>query len=302
MGFPGVLPVVNERVVEYALKVALALNCELNRHTIFERKNYYYPDLPKAYQISQKRLPIGHDGWLEIEVNGELHRVGIADVHMEEDTGKSIHGEEGGFEYSLIDYNRCGVPLVEIITKPEMHSLEELEAFMVSLRQLLLYLEVSDCKMEQGSLRFEASVSLRPKGSDKLGTRVEIKNLNSFRAVLGAVEAEIRRQQGILRDGGQVQQQTMLWNERTRTTEPMRTKETAHDYRYFPEPDLPPIVIDDAWLERVRAMLPEFPRERRRRFVEQYGLPEYDARLLTASKAAADFFEECTASFSKPKV
>lgn len=301
LGFPGVLPVVNQKVVEYVLKVALALNCQINRYTIFERKNYYYPDLPKAYQISQKRLPLGHDGWLEIEVDGEKKVIGIADVHMEEDTGKLIHGEEGGFEFSLIDYNRSGVPLVEIITKPEISSLKELEAFMVTLRQLLLYLEVSDCKMEQGSLRFEASVSLRPKGSKTLGTRVEIKNLNSFKAVIGAVEAEIKRQMQLLASGKKVEQQTMLWNEKLRITEPMRTKETAHDYRYFPEPDIPPIVIDDEWLERIRSQLPEFPRQRCQRFIDQYGLSPQDAKILTASKKCADFFERCVSIFPQPK-
>lgn len=302
LGFPGVLPTVNKKAIEYTLKVAVALNCQINRHTIFERKNYYYPDLPKAYQISQKRLPIGHDGYLEIEVDGEIRRIGIADVHIEEDTGKLIHGEEGGFEFSLIDYNRSGIPLVEIVTKPEIRSLKELEEFMVTLRQLLLYLEVSDCKMERGSLRFEASVSLRPVGSEELGTRVEIKNLNSFKAVLGAVEAEIRRQQQLLIRGEKIQQQTMLWNEKLRITEPMRTKETAHDYRYFPEPDIPPIVITDEWLENVRKQLPEFPRQRMQRFVEQYGLPIKDAKLLTSSKASADFFEKCVSMFQQPKI
>ncbi|MCS7253477.1 MAG: Asp-tRNA(Asn)/Glu-tRNA(Gln) amidotransferase subunit GatB [Armatimonadota bacterium] len=301
LGFPGVLPVVNKKAIEYVLKVAIALNCRINRHTIFERKNYYYPDLPKAYQISQKRLPLGYDGWLEIEVDGEIRHIGIADVHIEEDTGKLIHGEEGGFEFSLIDYNRSGIPLVEIVTKPEIRSLKELEEFMVALRQLLLYLEVSDCKMEQGSLRFEASVSLRPKGSSELGTRVEIKNLNSFKAVLGAVEAEIKRQQQLLMRGEKIQQQTMLWNEKLRITEPMRTKETAHDYRYFPEPDIPPIVITDEWLENVGKNLPEFPKQRMQRFVEQYGLPIQDAKLLTASKASADFFERCVSMLQQPK-
>lgn len=302
LGFPGVLPVVNEKAVEAVLKVALALNCKINPLTKFDRKNYYYPDLPKGYQISQKYLPIGYDGWLEIDVNGRTKRVRIADVHLEEDTAKSIHGEEAGDPMAtLIDFNRSGVPLCEIVTYPDMNSLEELEAFMVSLRQLLLYLGVSECRMEKGQLRFEASVSLRPKGSEQLGTRVEIKNLNSFRAVLGAVEAEIKRQKEILLSGGKVVQQTMLWNEALKITEPMRTKETAHDYRYFPEPDLVPIVVDEAWLNRLKAEMPELPKQRFERFMREYELGEYEARLLTATPVTADYFEVATKICSDPK-
>lgn len=302
LGFPGVLPVVNEKAVEAVLKVALALNCKINPLTKFDRKNYYYPDLPKGYQISQKYLPIGYDGWLEIDVNGRTKRVRIADVHLEEDTAKSIHGEEAGDPMAtLIDFNRSGVPLCEIVTYPDMNSLEELEAFMVSLRQLLLYLGVSECRMEKGQLRFEASVSLRPKGSEQLGTRVEIKNLNSFRAVLGAVEAEIKRQKEILLSGGKVVQQTMLWNEALKITEPMRTKETAHDYRYFPEPDLVPIVVDEAWLNRLKAEMPELPKQRFERFMREYELGEYEARLLTATPVTADYFEVATKICNDPK-
>lgn len=302
LGFPGVLPVINAQALDYTLKVALALNCQINRHTLFERKNYYYPDLPKGYQISQKRLPIGYDGWLDIEANGVVKRVRIADVHLEEDTGKSVHGEEAGDPTaSLIDYNRSGVPLCEIITYPDINSLEELEAFMVDLRQLLLYLGVSEARMERGQLRFEASVSLRPKGSQQLGTRVEIKNLNSFRAVLGAVEAEIRRQIAILQKGGKIQQQTMLWNEAKKVTEPMRTKETAHDYRYFPEPDLVPVIVDDEWLHRLRAAMPELPRQRRERFVREYALTEQEARFLTATPVTADYFEAAVKVGGDPK-
>ncbi len=302
LGFPGVLPVVNEKAVEAVLKVALALNCKINPLTKFDRKNYYYPDLPKGYQISQKYLPIGYDGWLEIDVNGGTKRVRIADVHLEEDTAKSIHGEEAGDPTAtLIDFNRSGVPLCEIVTYPDMNSLEELEAFMVSLRQLLLYLGVSECRMERGQLRFEASVSLRPKGSEQLGTRVEIKNLNSFKAVLGAVEAEIKRQREILLSGGKVVQQTMLWNETLKITEPMRTKETAHDYRYFPEPDLVPIVVDEAWLNRLKAEMPELPKQRFERFMRQYELSEYEARLLTTTPTVADYFESATKVCSEPK-
>ena len=302
LGFPGVLPVVNEKAVEAVLKVALALNCKINQSTQFDRKNYYYPDLPKGYQISQKYLPIGYDGWLEIGVNGRTKKVRIADVHLEEDTAKSIHGEEAGDPTaSLIDFNRSGVPLCEIVTYPDMNSLEELEAFMVSLRQLLLYLGVSECRMERGQLRFEASVSLRPKGSEQLGTRVEIKNLNSFRAVLGAVEAEIRRQTEILKSGGKVQQQTMLWNEALKITEPMRTKETAHDYRYFPEPDLVPIVVSEEWLNRLKLEMPELPRQRFNRFMREYELSGHEARLLTATPVLADYFEVATKICVDPK-
>lgn len=292
LGFPGVLPVINAKAVDYALKVALAFNCRINRYTIFERKNYYYPDLPKGYQISQKRLPIGCDGWMDIEVNGKTKRIRISDVHLEEDTAKSIHGEETGDPTaSLIDFNRSGVPLCEIISYPDINSLDELDAFMNSLRQLLLYLGISECRMERGQLRFEASVSLRPKGSEKLGTRVEIKNLNSFKAVLGAVEAEIKRQTEILLNGGQIRQQTMLWNEVMKITEPMRSKETAHDYRYFPEPDLVPLLIDDEWLERLKAEMPELPKQRLERFATVLGLGEYEAKLLTATPVTADYFE-----------
>ncbi len=295
LGFPGVLPIVNEKAVEAVLKVVLALNCEINPLTKFDRKNYYYPDLPKGYQISQKYLPIGYDGWLEIDVNGRTKRVRIADVHLEEDTAKSIHGEEAGDPTAtLIDFNRSGVPLCEIITYPDMNSLEELEAFMVSLRQLLLYLGVSECRMERGHLRFEASVSLRPKGSKQLGTRVEIKNLNSFRAVLGAVEAEIKRQREILLSGGKVVQQTMLWNEALKITEPMRTKETAHDYRYFPEPDLVPIVVDESWFKSLKSKMPELPKQKFERFMGEYSLDDYEAKLLTATPVIAHYFEEAT--------
>ncbi|MCS7192258.1 MAG: Asp-tRNA(Asn)/Glu-tRNA(Gln) amidotransferase subunit GatB [Armatimonadetes bacterium] len=302
LGFPGVLPVVNEKAVEAVLKVALALNCKINPVTKFDRKNYYYPDLPKGYQISQKYLPIGYDGWLEIYVNGKAKRIRIADVHLEEDTAKSIHGEEAGDPTAtLIDFNRSGVPLCEIVTYPDMNSLEELEAFMVSLRQLLLYLGVSECRMERGQLRFEASVSLRPKGSEKLGTRVEIKNLNSFRAVLGAVEAEIKRQKEILISGGEIVQQTMLWNEALKITEPMRTKETAHDYRYFPEPDLVPIVFSEFWLNSLKAEMPELPRQKFERFMREYGLSDYEAGFLVAIPVTADYFERATKVCKDPK-
>ncbi len=302
MGFPGVLPVLNRKALELVLKTAVALNCQINRHTIFERKNYYYPDLPKGYQISQKRIAIGYGGWLEIPANGQRKRIRIHDVHLEEDTGKSVHGLEAGDPTaSLIDYNRSGVPLCEVITEPDINSIEELEQFMIGLRQLLLFLEVSECRMERGQLRFEASVSVKEFDSDLLGTRVEIKNLNSFRAVLGAVASEIERQKSLLSQGLPVRQETMLWNEVTRRTEPMRTKETAHDYRYFPEPDLVPVVISEEWLDEIRKSLPERAEQKAQRFVTDYRLSVREAELLTASPAVATYFEEVVAHFPEPR-
>ena len=293
LGFPGVLPVLNEKVVELALRAAVAFNCEVGRQNAFERKNYFYPDLPKAYQISQKALPIGRGGWVEIEVGGQAKRVGLVDVHMEEDTGKSVHGDDAGWaDKSLLDYNRAGVPLLEIVSQPDMRSIEEAETYMNEMRSILLFLGVSDCKMEQGSLRFEASCSLRPAGSEVLGNRVEIKNLNSFRAVANSLRADLRRQEALLRAGGAVAQETMLWNEEKGVTEPMRSKETSSDYRYFPEPDLVPLEISGEWIARVRAELPELPSARRRRLSEGLGLPEETAEKLTATRATADFFEE----------
>jgi aspartyl-tRNA(Asn)/glutamyl-tRNA(Gln) amidotransferase subunit B len=308
MGFPGSLPVLNERSVDLSLRTVLAFHSEINRHCIFERKNYFYPDLPKAYQISQRLLPLGEGGYVEIEVpdgdgGAQLKRIGLHDVHMEEDTGKSQHGEAiGDPDSSLIDFNRSGVPLLEIVSAPDMRSIEEAESYMDTLRQMLLYLEVSDCKMEQGRLRFEASVSLRPFGEEKFGTRVEIKNLNSMKAVSNSLHAEIARQTRVLDSGGTVHQQTMLWDEASGTTQPMRSKEQAHDYRYFPEPDLVPLDINEAWLERVRASMPELPRARRERFQSQFGLSTYDARVLTATRDIADYFEAALNGYDKPKI
>jgi len=303
LGFPGSLPVLNRSVVEFSLRAALAFHCSLTSPCLFERKNYFYPDLPKAYQISQRMLPLGTNGWVEIETTVGTKRVGISDAHMEEDTGKSLHGGEAGSDaHSLIDFNRAGVPLLEIVSAPDLRSIEEAEAYMETMRSILLYLGISECRMEHGHLRFEASVSLRPFGATEFGTRVEVKNLNSFRAVTGALKAEITRQEKILNSGGTVAQQTMLWDEARGVTAPMRSKEHAHDYRYFPEPDLVPVVIDKAWRSRVERELPELPRARRARFVTQYELPDYDARILTATKASADFFEACVADYGKPKV
>lgn len=300
LGFPGVLPVLNRRVVEFALRAALAMNCEIVRPSIFERKGYYYPDLPKNFQISQKRAPLGRKGHLEVAVNGEAKRVGIYDVHIEEDAAKLLHPEDDR-AHSLVDFNRSGMPLLEIVSDPDMHSAAEAEAYMNSIRDMLLYLGISECRMEQGQLRFEASVSLRPEGSAELGTRVEIKNLNSFRAVAGAVEHEIWRQAQALDAGETLVQETRLWDDDRGVTEPMRTKETAMDYRYFPEPDLTPLVVDDEWIGRVRAELPELAEARRRRLVAEYGLSEYDAGVLTGEKALADLFEATVAEGAPAK-
>ena len=291
LGFPGVLPVLNERVVEYGLRAALAMNCEISRPSIFERKGYYYPDLPKNFQISQKRSPIGLHGYIEIGVNGSSKRVRIADVHIEEDAAKLLHPEDDP-AHSLVDFNRGGVGLLEIVSQPDMNSPAEVEAYMNAIRSMLRYLDISDARMEQGQLRFEASVSVRPEDREELGTRVEIKNLNSFRAVIGAVEYEIRRQTAALEKGEPLHQETRLWDDIRNVTETMRRKETSDDYRYFPEPDLVPLDIDEEWIARVRGELPELAELRGRRFVADYELTEYDATILTTEKALADLFEE----------
>ncbi|HVF84915.1 MAG TPA: Asp-tRNA(Asn)/Glu-tRNA(Gln) amidotransferase subunit GatB [Abditibacteriaceae bacterium] len=311
LGFPGSLPVLNGKSVDLSLRTVLAFGSEINRDCIFERKNYFYPDLPKAYQISQRLLPLGEGGFIEIDVpqsgdNGEsstrIKRVSLHDVHMEEDTGKSQHGESiGDPSSSLVDYNRAGIPLLEIVSNPDMRSIEEAEAYMTALRQLLLYLEVSDCKMEQGRLRFEASVSLRPFGQQEFGTRVEVKNLNSMKSVRDSLRSEIARQERVLDSGGTVEQMTMLWDEASGTTQPMRSKEQAHDYRYFPEPDLVPLQIDDAWLSRVQNEMPELPRARKVRFIQSLGLSPYEADVLTASRDLADYYEHVLDGFGNPK-
>ncbi len=303
LGFPGSLPVLNEKSVELSLRAVLAFASKINTKCIFERKNYFYPDLPKAYQISQRLLPLGEGGFIEIDLpNGDVKRVGMHDIHMEEDTGKSQHGEAiGDPDSSLVDFNRSGIPLLELVSLPDMRSIEEAEAYMMALRQLLLYLEVSDCKMEQGRLRFEASVSLRPHGQSELGTRVEVKNLNSMKSVSNSLKAEIARQEKILDSGGVVQQMTMLWDEASGTTQPMRSKEQAHDYRYFPEPDLVPLDIDEAWLGRVQEAMPELPRARKMRFQESLGLSPYDAEVLTTTREIADYYESAIDGYDKPK-
>ena len=301
LGLPGVLPVVNRKAIEYAVMVSLALNCEIAPYSKFDRKNYFYPDLPKGYQISQYDLPLARRGYLDLEVNGRRKRIGIRRVHMEEDTGKLFHPEDGA-EYSLVDLNRAGVPLLEIVSEPDIRSPEEARLYLTRLKAIIQYTGVSDVKMEEGSLRCDANVSLRPRGSEEYGTMTEIKNLNSFRSVQKALEYEVERHRRILEDGGRVVRETRGWVEGRGITVPLRGKEEAQDYRYFPEPDLVPLVLDREWVEEIRRRLPELPDQRRRRFVEEYGLPEYDAGVLTASRDLADFYEETVRLFPQPKV
>lgn len=302
VGMPGVLPVLNRKAVEYAIKTALAMNCTIAPHSKFARKNYFYPDLPKGYQISQYELPLSLDGHVEIEVDERRRRIGIIRIHMEEDAGKLVHGEDlGQSAYSYVDMNRCGVPLIEIVSAPDLRTPEEAKEYMMRLRTILQYLEVCDGNMEQGSLRCDANVSIRPIGSSTLGTKAEIKNMNSFRHVQRALEYEIQRQTRLLEEGGKVVQETRLWNESQGITLSMRGKEEAHDYRYFPEPDLVPCLVGQEWIEGVRATLPELPDARRQRFIEQYGIPAYDSGVLTAAKALANYFEESVRLYPKPK-
>jgi aspartyl-tRNA(Asn)/glutamyl-tRNA(Gln) amidotransferase subunit B len=296
LGLPGALPVLNKTAMEYAIKVALACHCQISSPAIFERKNYYYPDLPKNYQISQKRAPFGVDGWFDYEVNGRTMRASIVDIHLEEDAGKLVHPEErGGSGYSLVDFNRASVPLLEIVSGPDLRSIPEAEAYMAAMRQLLQYLGASEARMELGQIRFEANVSVRPKGTTTLGKRVEMKNLNSFRTVTRAVEYEIARQTEAYERGEAVAQETRLWDEVRGITLTMRSKEESHDYRYFPDPDLLPMIFTQEYLDGVRDSLPELPAARRLRFMETYGLPEYDAGVLTAEKALGDFVDQTMA-------
>lgn len=299
IGMPGVLPVLNKTVVEYTLHMALATDCTITRKSRFARKNYFYPDLPKGYQISQYELPIARNGHVNITVDGGLKRIGIHRIHMEEDAGKLIH--DPGRPYSRVDYNRTGVPLIEIVSEPDLRSPEEAGAYLRHLRAILRYLDICDGNMEEGSFRCDANVSIRPKGVEKFGVRAEIKNLNSFKNVEKALHYEIVRQRELLMDGGQVVQETRLWNpDRARTTS-MRGKEEAHDYRYFPDPDLLPLVVDDHWIDAVRSALPELPEARKSRFMSQYDLPAYDAELLTSEQDLANYFEACVARFPNPK-
>ncbi|MFY0546415.1 Asp-tRNA(Asn)/Glu-tRNA(Gln) amidotransferase subunit GatB [Brevibacillus sp. H7] len=290
LGHPGVLPVTNKQAVEFAMKAALALNCEISRETKFDRKNYFYPDSPKAYQISQYDQPIGKNGWIDIEVNGEKKRIGINRLHLEEDAGKLTHSEYGGG--SLVDFNRVGVPLVEIVSEPDLRSPEEAKAYLEKLKSILQYTEVSDVRMEQGSLRCDANVSIRPVGQKELGTKTELKNMNSFRNVQAGLEYEVERQKLVVLSGGKVVQETRRWDENNRKTVAMRSKEEAHDYRYFPDPDLVRMQISDEWIEAVKASIPELPDARQSRYINDYGLSSIDAGVITMSKETADFFDE----------
>jgi aspartyl-tRNA(Asn)/glutamyl-tRNA(Gln) amidotransferase subunit B len=302
LGFPGALPVLNRAAVDHAIRAALALGCRINSTSIFARKNYFYPDLPKGYQISQYERPLASDGAVEIVLASGPRRIRIQRIHMEEDAGKLLHeGFPWSAEKSGVDFNRAGVPLIEIVSQPDLHRPEEAHAYLTALRAILLYAEVSDGNMEEGSLRCDANVSVRPRGREALGTRAEIKNLNSFRNVARAIEHEVARQVAVIEAGGTVVQETRLWNADRAETASMRSKEEAHDYRYFPEPDLPPLVVQADWIEEVRRTLPELPAARRARFVAEYALPEYDAGVLTFSREVADYFEAVARGSGNPK-
>jgi len=295
LGLPGVLPVMNKKAFGHSLKAAVALHCEINQFTNFDRKSYYYPDLPKNYQTSQNYFNIGDNGYVDMVVAGKGKRIDIHNVHLEEEAGKLIHPEASDAKYSLVDFNRAGVPLLEIVTQPDMRSIEEVESYMQTLRNILLYIGVSDCKMQEGSLRFEASVSLREHGSTVFGNRVEIKNLNSMKAVSKVLAYEISRQSNMLDDDKEVLLETRLWDEADGVSRRMRTKEDAHDYRYFPEPDLVPFSINQEWIDETKATIPELPVSRRQRFVDELSVSDYDAGILTEDKFLADYFEECVA-------
>ena len=302
LGLPGALPVLNERVLEYAIRAGLALNCQIAEYTKFDRKNYFYPDMAKNYQVSQFDRPIAENGYLNVEVDGNVKRIRINRLHMEEDTGKLVHqGSITESPYSLVDYNRSGMALIEIVTEPDIHSPEEAFEYVNKLKAIIQYTGVSDCKMEEGRMRFDANVSIRPVGSDTLGTKSEIKNMNSFKSLQKALAYEIERQIELVKDGGRVVQETRTWDELKEITLSMRSKEQAHDYRYMPEPDLMPIVVDKAWVEEIKANLPELPDDRRERYVKEFGLPAYDASILTMTKDLADYFDACVATADNPK-
>ncbi|MGP4067040.1 Asp-tRNA(Asn)/Glu-tRNA(Gln) amidotransferase subunit GatB [Halobacillus sp. B29] len=292
LGYPGVLPVLNEEAVNYAMKAAMALNCDIATDTKFDRKNYFYPDNPKAYQISQFDQPIGENGYIDIEVDGEKKRIGITRLHMEEDAGKLTHSDDG---YSLVDYNRQGTPLVEIVSEPDIRSPKEAYAYLEALKNIIQYTGVSDCKMEEGSLRCDANLSIRPIGQEEFGVKTELKNLNSFSFVQKGLEFEEVRQQKELLSGGEILQETRRYDEQTKETILMRVKEGSDDYRYFPEPDLVPLHIDEAWKQRIFDQIPELPAARKKRYIEELDLPEYDAMVLTNNKELSDFFEEAIA-------
>jgi aspartyl-tRNA(Asn)/glutamyl-tRNA(Gln) amidotransferase subunit B len=299
LGMPGVLPVLNKRVVDFTLRMAVATHCRIDRESRFARKNYFYPDLPKGYQISQYELPVAREGFVHIQLEGARKRIGITRIHMEEDAGKLIHDPRRPI--SKVDFNRTGVPLMEIVSEPDIRSPEEAGAYLKQLRSIVRYLEISDGNLEEGSFRCDANVSIMPEGAGEFGTRAEIKNLNSFKHVEKALQYEIERQKDRLMEGRKVVQETRLWDAEQGRTFSMRGKEDAHDYRYFPDPDLLPLVIDDAWIDSIRRNMPELPDDKKDRFMTSYGLSEYDAGILTASRELADYFETCLEDFNQPK-
>ena len=298
-GMPGSLPVLNKQVVEYALAVGLATNCGINQYCKFDRKNYFYPDNPQNYQISQLYLPICHDGWVEIDTAAGKKKIGIHEIHMEEDAGKLVHDEWE--DCSLVDYNRSGVPLIEIVSEPDMRSADEVIAYLEKLRLIIQYLGASDCKLQEGSMRADVNLSVREVGAPEFGTRTEMKNLNSFKAIARAIEGERVRQIELIEDGKKVIQETRRWDDNKESSHAMRSKEDAQDYRYFPDPDLVPVWISDEWIERVKAAQPELRTEKLARYESEYGLPQYDAEILTGSKHLADVFEQTVAICGKPK-
>ena len=298
-GMPGSLPVLNKQVVEYALAVGLATNCGINQYCKFDRKNYFYPDNPQNYQISQLYLPICHDGWVEIDTAAGKKKIGIHEIHMEEDAGKLVHDEWE--DCSLVDYNRSGVPLIEIVSEPDMRSADEVIAYLEKLRLIIQYLGASDCKLQEGSMRADVNLSVREVGAPEFGTRTEMKNLNSFKAIARAIEGERVRQIELIEDGKKVIQETRRWDDNKESSHAMRPKEDAQDYRYFPDPDLVPVWISDEWIERVKAAQPELRTEKLARYESEYGLPQYDAEILTGSKHLADVFEQTVAICGKPK-
>ena len=302
LGLPGALPVLNQRVVEMALQAAVAMHCRINPFSRFARKNYFYPDLPKGYQISQYDQPLAEHGWLEVVVDGAAKRIGVTRIHLEDDAGKSIHdGFKDSDKYTYVDLNRSGTPLIEIVSEPDMRSAEEVYQYLTELKQVMQYVGVSECDMEKGQLRCDANVSVRLKGAEQFGTKAEVKNLNSFRFAKMAVEYEIARQVALIETGGKVEQETRLYNVATGETAGMRSKEHAHDYRYFPEPDLVPLRVSEAWLAEIQKDMPELPADKRKRFVESYGLREYDAHVLTATRAMSDYFEKTAAVAGDPR-
>jgi len=298
LAYPGSLPVLNKELVNSAIKLGLATNCTIRPHSTFARKNYFYPDLPKGYQISQFDDPICYEGYVDIEVDGKEKRIGLTRIHMEEDAGKSIHNESG----TLVDLNRCGTPLLEIVSEPDMSSPQEAYAYLTTIKQIVRYTEVSDCNMEEGSMRCDANISIKPKGQKELGTRTELKNMNSFRNVERALIYEAKRQQEVLESGGTITQDTLLWDEQSGKTKSMRSKENSHDYRYFPEPDLSPVFVDESWIEDMRKTLPELPAERKQRFIDTFSFTKVDASVLTSEKEIADYFEATLNYFNNPKL